>query len=180
MNTKETGMNTSKVHYKWSSGISRSSEVTIYILSLAFFFIGVMKLLGHDILVALLLFIGGILHLYMAIAYTYNSTLFFVDSNTITIVHKPVPWIGNRVIAIRDIQKIFCRKLSSPEDYGNNFYGYHYYGKLTNGKRLELISTVCINKPETAVKCMTQIITLLEPYKHIKFIHEEAHYAERA
>lgn len=158
-------MNASKIEYKWSSGVPRGSTAALYAFALVFVFFADAR---RDVPVALLLSASGILSLYMGIAYTFNSTTFLVTPKTITIVHAPVPWFGNAVVAVPDIREISCGKLLSPEAAGKPVHGYHYSFRLTDGKRVELFSSVCINKQEAADACITRILASLRQYAGIE------------
>jgi hypothetical protein len=78
----------------------------------------------------------AIVYSYFVGAWAGNRTVIRVDSSTLSVTHGPVPWLGNRVISLRDISSIYCENLQ----YRRNVT-YSVRAVLKSGVGLTLLSS---------------------------------------
>ena len=90
----------------------------------------------------LIMIVFPIAHVAVGVGLTYtvlasflNSTLIRIDHREIVIQHGPLPWPGNRVIAINDVEQLFCQEKKSSKGISQ----YSLCAILKGGKRKELL-----------------------------------------
>ncbi len=90
------------------------------------------------------LFVGlGLVITYATVSCFLNRTVIVVDDGVLSIVHGPLPWPGNRRVAVEDIRQLFC------EMTGGQSRSYRLNALLTNGAFTPLL--VRLRDPDTAL-----------------------------
>jgi hypothetical protein len=66
-----------------------------------------------------------------------NSTVITVESDQLTIKHRPLPWLGNRTLYRNDFIQLYCEEVRN-----KNGSSYRLNAVLQNHKKLKLISGI--------------------------------------
>jgi hypothetical protein len=62
----------------------------------------------------------GLLLLYATLAALLNHTVIKVTSESLTVLHGPVPWFGNRTLPLADMRRLYCEEETYPEKRGRS------------------------------------------------------------
>jgi hypothetical protein len=94
------------------------------------------------------MFVFPIAHVAVGLALTYrtlagflNKTWIIATGESLTIRHAPLPWRGNRTIAVSDVHQIFCEKVASKGRRGSST-SYALSVVLADGRKLQLITAL--------------------------------------
>jgi hypothetical protein len=74
---------------------------------------------------------------YMVLTGFVNSTVITVESDQLTIKHRPLPWLGNRTLNRNDFIQLYCEEVRN-----KNGSSYRLNAVLQNHKKLKLISGI--------------------------------------
>lgn len=83
----------------------------------------------------------GLALVYATLAGLLNHTTINVTSELLTVRHGPVPWWGNRKVAVNEIEGLECRKNTDPKRQRHSrVYGVHVLTK--EGDSVDLITDI--------------------------------------
>jgi hypothetical protein len=105
-----------------------------------------------------------IAHLAVGVGLTYttlagflNTTTLELDRGSLKIQHRPLPWLGEVNLPVRELAQLYCKeKRGSGEDSSTS---YHLSAVLKNGRKLDLLSN--LDSPEIAAYVERKVETWL-------------------
>lgn len=86
--------------------------------------------------VPLLHLLLGLGFLYYTICGFFNKTQILITFEQICVTHGPIPWFGNRTIAIHDIQQLFCKEHKGSK----GALSYSVNVSTKEGKKVKIVS----------------------------------------
>lgn len=141
-----------QVEYRWLDGTGLGAPIFFFVCGAVGLYLGNGSYLGNEPLLFVLSIVCFVLVTYAALAHVLNKTEFSVSQREITIRHGPLPWFGNRVIPVSELQSF---ERSDRNNEGNLYYNFHC--TFTNGKRANLFFAVNIVNPGTAENVLRKV-----------------------
>lgn len=91
--------------------------------------------------------LAGLGLLYWSLVKMLNKTILTVNSLEISVRNTPIPWFGQRVLQVADVENIHCESYERRSQSGEgmitvtmSFLLYRLCAKLTNGRRVVLLA----------------------------------------
>lgn len=82
---------------------------------------------------------AGIFMTYYAIASWFNTSTVSVSKQIIEIIHKPIPWFGNKSISSMDLKQLYVKERVTRQNNGNNIT-YEVHAILYSGTNAKLLT----------------------------------------
>ncbi|MBW2736727.1 MAG: hypothetical protein JRH20_30440 [Deltaproteobacteria bacterium] len=82
----------------------------------------------------------GVSLMYSSLAGFLNTTEIVVTTDALSIGHAPLPWRGNKRLAVATIRQIYCSKHEASGRQGATTTTFRVHALLTNGKKARLLS----------------------------------------
>ena len=154
-----------RLEYRWIDGSSWFLPALLFFWSLWVGYVGYVNFnLGAvDIPIICIFFIFGAS--YGGVAILLNRTILTVTPEQLEIQHEPVPWFGEKSIAVASIESFSCIK---KHRRGTTFFS--IYCNMPDKKRTSIFLGVHIVKPEEAMNVILKIKNWLEPYRKVSVI----------
>jgi hypothetical protein len=115
-------------------------------------------------LARLLVVVFPIAHLAIGAGLTYttlagflNRTILEMDNKTFKVHHKPLPWLGEVNVPIKDLKQLYCKEDRGSGDDSSSTYNLN--AVLNNGRKIELLSN--LDSPDIALFVERQVETWL-------------------
>ena len=77
--------------------------------------------------------------LYTVLAGYFNKTYIRISRNSLTIVHRPLPWLGQKNLTQHNLQQLYSKEVAYNGKHGYS-YSYSVQAVIKNGETIELIS----------------------------------------
>lgn len=82
----------------------------------------------------------GIGLLYWVLVMLLNRTEFQTDRQTLTVRHRPLPWPGNRSVALAEVDQLFVTRSVRRRRASRTLYSYRVNAYLKDGERRSLVT----------------------------------------
>ena len=157
-----------RVEYRWLDGTSWFKPMFLLVWGLGAIWVGTANYLRGDTLIPIVCLVLLLLATYVALASFFNSTTLIISPTELEIFHGPLPWFGDRVMALDAVESL-SYKAKGGGEYGRY---YSFYCNRVDKKRHSIFFGVDIPNAEPAIKSLTKVIRWLEPYRRIPLVNE--------
>jgi hypothetical protein len=82
----------------------------------------------------------GLFLAYKTLTGIFNKTYIRVNTESIQVEHKPIPYVGNKTLLSKDVKQLYSKKRVTRTSNGAATVSYEVRAILTNGKETKLVT----------------------------------------